>query len=235
MSTADTTLSNLKHTCFIIVPGFDKDTSSVENIKKELEETGYAAFSVNFWGDGEVNFRTLTMHQAVAGLKSKIEEKAKHYDHVIAIGISLGGALLLEYAKQDSEIDTIVGVGIPFRLQYHYSLAFSSYVFFPILMLWWNLTGSHIKWLASHRVQKYLSGTFQTNLTAIKTPILLLQSTRDKVVNPVATKRYFETLVTPIKKLIMVDDVDHVLAQNEPIIFSECIKFVRNNNIGIQL
>lgn len=115
--------------CFILLPGFSPDDVPVKGIKADIEKLGYAAVAANFWGvkprgghapggnDPAINLSTLTIEECKSGVTSLIDKARQKYKYVVGIGISLGGALLLEHAKEHDDLFCVVSVGTPFSIK----------------------------------------------------------------------------------------------------------------------
>ena len=104
--------------CFIILPGFAPDNVPVLHLKEILEEKGFAAVASNFFGSEPVeDFSRLTIENCQKNMADLINASKKKYKNVYGIGVSLGGALLLEYAKKENGLDAIVSIGSPFKLR----------------------------------------------------------------------------------------------------------------------
>ena len=104
--------------CFIILPGFAPDNMPGLHLKEILEEKGFAAIATNFYGERSVeDFSLLSIEDCQKNIADLISTSKKRYKNVFGIGISLGGALLLEYAKKENGLDAIVSIGSPFKLK----------------------------------------------------------------------------------------------------------------------
>ena len=104
--------------CFIVLPGLSPDSLPVVPIKTYLEEQGYSAIVTNFCGDNTTtDFSKLQIEDCLKNIGALIKKAKRQYSHVAGIGISLGGALLIEHAKTHSDLDFIVSIGTPFKLR----------------------------------------------------------------------------------------------------------------------
>ncbi len=86
-------------------------------IGEYLKGLGYATVVVNFCGDNTTtDFSKLRIEDCLRNIGALIRE-AKKLHPVVGVGISLGGALLIEHAKSHSDLNCIANIGTPFRLK----------------------------------------------------------------------------------------------------------------------
>lgn len=222
-----------KDTCFVILPGFDQDNTPVLKIQEELERLGYTAVAKGFWGGDSAVFSRLTIEESTAGVTALIKDLKQKYTQVVGIGISLGGALLLEHAKKNTDLAFIVSVGTPFRLKYKYLIGFALFTAFPFLSLMWRTVGYNSKWLASRRVVRYLNVEFTKDLSSITTPTLFLQSTYDYVVRSRNNEKYIVEMQSTTKEQVFVPNTNHIMECNGPIIISHINEFCKRNSLGL--
>lgn len=202
-------------TCFIILPGFAPDSIPVLPIQKYLESQGYAAHATNFWGDGQMDFAAMTIDQCRKGVASAISGLRQDYPRVIGIGISLGGALLIEHSKEYSDLDQVVSIGTPFRIRHRF-LARSAIVLYPAFNAFWKLanriTGFRpLPVPAMRTVWRFLQGPFLENLDRVATPILFLQSRKDEVADCESVGEYVPSFSHADTDVIYYDDAGHDL------------------------
>ncbi len=182
-------------TCFVILPGFAPDSIPVLPIQQYLENCGFTAHATHFWGDGHMDFASLTIDQCKEGIASIIAEFGQQYSTVIGIGISLGGALLIEHAKEHSDLDLIVSIGTPFRLR-HRILSRGALLLYPLFNAFWKFASRVTAWRplpipAMKTIWHFLHGAFLQNFDRVTTPVLFLQSRKDEVVDHKAIDEYF--------------------------------------------
>lgn len=205
-----------KDICFIVLPGFAPDSIPVEGIKKQLEDHGYAAITANFWGDSEItNFSALTIEQCKAGISQLVKNTHKKYKYVIGVGISLGGALLLEHAKRNNGLHCIVSVGTPFKLRNKFLIKLG-FVIYPLLNIVWKRL-QKIKELrltpieAAKMVIDYLEGDFLRNLDSIQTQTLFIHSKKDLVTDYRALENFSWKISSAKKQIVYLDVNDHAI------------------------
>src|SRR5690349_14503400 len=94
--------------CFILVPGLAPDTQPMLPLEKYLEDLGYEVLVANFWGeDDRTDFTRLTIADCQRGMRELVSRVKRDHELVVGIGISLGGALMLEDAKTHQDFDYI--------------------------------------------------------------------------------------------------------------------------------
>ncbi len=215
-----------KNICFFILPGFNPDSNSVGGIKQALESLGYPAFSANFWGNNEKkDFSKLTIEECRIGIKEEIEKLSKNYEYIIGIGISLGGALLLDYAKNEDGLYCVVSVGTPFKLRYELSIKFGL-IILPLLRLFYKLTNRKSKWVASGKVVRYLTRDFIQDVDRVRTRVLLLHSTFDFVAEREVVDEFLNMMSSTDKQVVYIKDTDHVINYDSEIILPAMFDFL---------
>ncbi len=160
---------NKKDICFLLLPGFAPDAIPVLGIKAHLEEMGYNAVATNFWGNFLLqDFSKLTIENCKEGIAKQIDELSAQYTHVIGIGVSLGGALLLEYAKENNKLHCIISIGTPFELKQKFLIKVG-FALYPIFLWRWKFlqrfkSQRPIPLPAAPMVARYLTGDFLKNM-----------------------------------------------------------------------
>lgn len=203
--------------CFFLVPGFGPDVLPVRLLGERLEGLGFPVVVSNFWGDMPVgDFAALSMEECATGIAAGLARTRVEHPRVVGIGISLGGALLMECAKTGSHLDYIVSIGTPLKLRNRW--LFSGIVWsYPVLAPVWR-TLAKIRSLrippmeAAGAVMRFLEGGFLRDLHTIRTPLLLLHSRRDFITQYSAAMEFAEHF--PSRNLILFEDGDHVLDYN---------------------
>ena len=105
--------------CFILLPGFSPDNIPVLGLKNILENKAYDVIASNFYGDADVtDFSILRDNDCIENVSKIINKASDDYDEIFGIGVSLGGAFLLEHAKSFNNLSGIVSIGTPFRLKF---------------------------------------------------------------------------------------------------------------------
>ncbi len=217
--------------CFIILHGFASDPDPLKPIKSYLEKIGCAAIATNFWGDGVVSdFSKLRIEPCIENLDSLVKKVRSKCRLVVGVGISLGGSILIEYAKNHSELDYIVSVGTPFRLKNRKLISIGLFLL-PIINPVWNLIDK-IKILrlppigASKTVVNFLERQCLENLDKVKTPLLFLHSCKDPIADYRAVGEYAEKILNAPKKIILFENGSHEINYDSETICENIMKFV---------
>jgi esterase/lipase len=215
---------------FIIVAGFSSDHLEAVKFKKCLEKMGFGAEAISFYGEEyRDDFSGITASECIGNVAKAIDEVSKKYEMVFGIGISLGGSLLLEYAKSCDNLQGIVGVGVPFKLRKIRLIHFGQ-KFIPVICLFWNYL-QKIKKLrlspmgAVNMVVEYLEGDAIKNLNQIKTPVLFIHSKKDPVSDYESVPKFFDIISSTKKKIIFFDDGDHVVDHDFDLVTRQFLDF----------
>ncbi len=217
--------------CFILLPGFAPDNFPVLPLKNHLESLGYPVVASNFWGrETRPDFFKLTLDQCLEGVAELIRETKNKYDQVIGIGISLGGSLLIEHAKNNSNLDSIISVGTPFKIRNRKLISLGLISLPVIYPLWGLLTGMGEMRLppigATRMVVDYLEGEFLNNFEKVKTPILFLHSKRDRITDYQAVPEFSKKFSLVDKEIIIFENGDHVINYDPKMIILSALKFL---------
>jgi len=201
---------------FVLVAGFSSDYLEVMGLKKSLEKNGFSANAISFYGEGYIDdFTNLKISDCIANVSKVINMCAEQYENVFSIGISLGGALLLEYAKYSDNLKGIASIGTPFKLNNKVWINFGQ-KFLPSIYFFWKRL-QKIKCLrlnpigATNMVMEYLETGLPKNLNLIKTPILLLHSKKDSVSDYKVLPEYLNMISSAKKKIIFFKNGNHVV------------------------
>lgn len=217
-----------KNICFFILPGFSPDASSTLDIKNALETLNYPVFSVNFWGDNnQRDFSKLTIEECRSGIVKEINRLSKSYDYIIGIGVSLGGALLLDYAKHEDKLYCVVSVGTPFKLRHELFIRFGL-LFLPIARLFHKITTRKFKWVASGKVVRYLTREFVQDINRVRTRVLLLHSTLDFVADHEVVDEFLDMMASTKKQVVYVKNPDHIMNFDSKIIIPALSDFLNS-------
>ena len=215
---------------FIILAGFSSTNRPVLGMQKKLIDMGYSAIALPFWGaNKEVDTSKITAEQCHANISNAISKLAQNHDIVIGVGVSLGGAFLIEHAKTNSNLDYIVSIGTPFKLRNRNAISFGI-AFYPILNIFWKLAQKMSSRTlhpigALKFIRSYLEGDFLKNFEKVTTPILFLQSRNDFVVNATMIEKFMPQFGSEQKKIIYFEDTDHVIGYNNEVIINSVANF----------
>lgn len=217
--------------CFILLPGFSPDVVSVLGLKRILEQRGYDAIAANFYGDIDVSdsdFSILRAEQCVRSVSKIINDAAKKYERVFGIGVSLGGALLLEHAKKFGNITGITSIGTPFKLKKRFLMRLGQKAVFFVYPLWKRFQKKK-EWRlfpigAGNMIIEYLENDFLKNLELIKTPTLFLHSKKDRITDYLALSEFSSKISTKYE-IAFFENGNHVLDRNPELILKYALDF----------
>lgn len=224
-----------KNICFLVLPGFSLDNTSMRDITQALEALDYPVFSVNFWGNNEQrDFSKLTMEECRVGVAEEINKLSESYEHIVGIGMSLGGALLLDYAKHNDKLYCIVGVGIPFKLKYELFIRFGLF-FLPIARLYYRITPRKFKWVASGKVVRYLTRDFVQDIDRVRTRVLLLHTTTDFVADRAVVDEFLNMMASTKKQVVYMKNPDHIMDCDSKIILPALSNFLNSYDDSLNI
>jgi esterase/lipase len=154
---------------------------------------------------------------------------------VIGIGISLGGAFLIEHAKNNFDLDCIVSVGTPFRLK-NRKLISIGFGLLPLIYPIWKIL-SKIKRLrltpigSAKMVINYLETDFLNDFNKITTPVLFLHSKKDVVTDYRVVNEFSKKFIKARKKVMILDNGNHVINYDAEMIISGALSFLLDEDM----
>lgn len=222
--------------CFILLPGFAPDNIPVLHLKELLEKKGFSAIATNFYGDTSVeDFSRLSIEDCQKNIADLIRASKKKYKNVYGVGISLGAALLLEYAKKENGLDAIVSIGSPFKLRNKKKIFVARKILPLIVPVWKKL--EKIKKLRpiplgfAEEMITYLEGDFIKEVEKIKTPVLFIHSKKDWVTDHKEAKKYAQKFPNKKNRFIYFDNGGHVINGNSGKVVGYIIEFLATLDI----
>jgi esterase/lipase len=229
--------NNTEKICFILIAGFAPDETPVLELKKSLEKRGYDSIAKGFFGNMmNQDFHLFTATECIKNISKLIDDAKCKYDKVFGIGISLGGAFLIEYAKKKNNLDGIASIGTPFRLKKQKLIKIGQ-MFFPLVYPVWKQL-QKIKKLrllpigAGNMVVKYLQNDFIKGLDTITVPLLFLHSKKDPVTDYKAIEKFSAQISSTRKKTVFFDNGNHVINNDAESIITQALEFFDLNNIA---
>jgi esterase/lipase len=216
--------------CFVLIAGFSSDSQQIWKLGEVLKDAGYGVAIGSFYGEAEVDdFSKLTEKECIDNISALINKAANNYEGVYGIGLSLGGALLLEYAKNESRLKGITSIGTPFCLR-NIKWIRQGMKFFPIIYPIWRHLQRIKKWRlspigATAMAVDYMEKAFLENLDKIATPTLFLHSKKDSVTDYRVLEKYVAKLSGDNHKIVYFDNGDHVIDNNPVLIAEYAINF----------
>lgn len=222
--------TNNSKICFVLIAGFSADSEQIWRLGDVLKLAGYSVVVSSFYGEAERDdFAMLTEKECINNISVLINRSSDNYERVYGIGISLGGALLLEYAKKENRLSGIVSVGTPFLLR-NIKWIRLGMKFFPIAYPIWK----HLQKIKKLRLSPigavamavdYMERNFLENLDKITTPTLFLHSKKDSVTDYRVLEKYAAMLSAAKHKTIYFDNGNHVVDNNPMLIVKQAVDF----------
>jgi len=215
---------------FVLVAGYSADEQEAAVLKENLAKQGFSADAISFYGEKYINdFTDLKISDCIKNISGLINKRAEEYENVFGIGISLGGALLLEHAKKKSNLKGIASIGTPFRLSNVRWIKFGQ-LFLPLFYFVWRQL-QKIKRLrlsplgATKIVVDYLEKDLPINLATIQAPVLLLHSKKDPVSDYRVLPGYLDQIASGKKKIIFFEKGNHVIAHDADLLMRYSLDF----------
>jgi len=215
---------------FVLVAGFSSDHKEAYGLKDLLKRRGYSAEAISFYGENYTDdFTGMKISDCVSNISTVINRAAEKYNFVYAIGISLGGALLLEHAKSLNNLGGIISIGTPVKLKKRTLINLAKKIYPLIYPAWKHL--QKIKKLrlnpigVGNAMVEYLDADFVKDLDKIKTPVLLLHSKKDRVSDFRVLPAFFEMLASEKKQMKIFDNGRHVIDENPDMIVQQALEF----------
>jgi esterase/lipase len=222
---------------FILVAGLSADDKEAFELKKTLREKGYGSQTLSFYGEKYIDdFTDLKISDCLKNISETINKAAEKYNFIYGIGISLGGALLLEYAKTQNNLKGIISIGTPIKLKKRFLVSVAQKLYPLIYPLWKKL--QKIKSLrlmpigAGTMVIEYIEKDFVKDLEKIKTPALLLHSKKDRVSDYRVLPHFFKRLASERKQLYFFENGRHVIDEDPQTIANCALAFLGLNQEG---
>ena len=226
-------LPSPSRTCILLLTGFVSNKESLYSIRDAFQKLGYSTFISNFWGETYVeDFSVLTIDQCVTSMSTLIDQLSEQYDCIVGIGISISGAILIEYAKtHTNHLDYIVSIGTPFKIKNMKLIEFG-FLFYP-LITWLGKIVQRLNRhdmlpiLASHTIVTYFEEDFPKNLEKVTTPVFFMHGEYDSVSDGSVLPQYIPRFSSEKKEMIWVSGADHVINYNVDVIVGETLAFIK--------
>jgi len=223
-------MNNTEKICFILIAGFAPDNIPVMGLKKALQKKGFDAIASGFFGKEDFeDFESLTATGCVENIAKIIKDAQRSHDKVIGIGISLGGAFLLEYAKTRHDLDGIISIGTPFRLKNMRLIKIARFLFPLFYPVWKRL--QRIKRLrlvpigAGIMMVEYLQNVFTVGLESVDVPVLFMHSRKDVVTDAAAVEEFVIRISSEKKQCVYFNNGNHVIDNNPELIIKHAFEF----------
>ena len=217
-------------THFVLVAGFSADHLETTNLKKSVEKKGFSAEMISFYGEGYMDdFSHLKISDCQENISKVINRAAEKYENVFGIGISLGGALLLEHAKKVNNLRGIASIGTPFKLRNSQWIHFGE-KFLPVINLIWKRLQKIKRFrlspiAATPMAMDYMEKDLPKNLERIQAPVLLLHSKEDPVSDYHVLPKYLEQIGSEEKKITFFENGGHVIDDDPDLVIKYIFDF----------
>jgi esterase/lipase len=217
-----------KKFCFVILPGFAVSAMPIAPVENYIRSQGYLVYSSHFWGEQEIkDFSKLSLDDCIEGIHAFVQRVKKETDReIVGVGVSLGGALFIEYAKKYKDLDYIVSIGTPFKLKNRKLISIGLFL------------GSYVKYVrptsvdfeilgSSKMVVNFFEGKFMEHFEKVTTPILFLHSKKDNITYFNVVHKNIAKFVNTKTQLVVFENKDHVINYDAEAILSTILKYLR--------
>ncbi|MBU0686786.1 MAG: alpha/beta fold hydrolase [Candidatus Margulisbacteria bacterium] len=224
----------------ILIHGFTAYPVEVRKLGKFLASNGFVVYGVRLPGHGIAPEAMLDTNWKdwVESVEDVYQAMKKSMGKVYLVGTSTGGIIALDIAAKE-KVDGIVCVSAPIELQNKYADLARTLVpaanFLGInagYEYWGDL------WIPEKNYEKYprknvlelleLIDDVKENMPKVTAPILILQATRDRIVNPSSAEYIYKHVGSKVKYLQYVDarHVDYVYQWNQPV-YNKILRFLK--------
>lgn len=225
----------------LLVHGFTGSPSEMRLLGQYLNNQGYGVSGLRLPGHGTTpeDMAGTTWQDWYGAVEREYQRLKKEYPLVIPVGLSMGGVLCLHLASRHS----VPGVA---TLSAAIFIGNRKAYLAPILQYFYPYRE---KPLAAEKMEKILAeghfaynrtpvnalasllqliGLVKKELPQLKVPALIIQSTKDMIVNPQSAQYLYDHLGSPAKKLIWLDKSGHLvtLGQEREEVFLAVEQFI---------
>lgn len=207
----------------LLIHGFSGSPSEMRFLGEKLAEKGYTVKGVLLAGHGKTpeEMRATNWTDWYDSVQQGYLEIKNICDKIYIIGLSMGGALSL-YAASDLEVNGVVSICAPIYLTDRKALLAPVFQHF---VPYYNKAVSQKDLALNEEMQRFtyyrvplkslahllkLIKALRQRLPKIKTPALIIQSKRDKVVQPKSAIYIYEQLTSEQKQLVWLEKSGHL-------------------------
>lgn len=245
-------LRNRSDTCIISLHGFSSSPKEVQNLASILHKKDLDIYAPRLKGHGTVaiDLKNTTYKDWYDSLSRAIIMCTLKYKKIYLLGFSTGGLLtLLSERKSYKELEGLICINAALNLN---DIRVKTLI--PAVSFWNDLLSSfHANEYAKEYVHNeaenpsinydkhyidsikqlsLLMNKTKKSLKKVKTPILIIQSKNDPVVNPSSAYEIFEKIQTKDKKLKIIDSKKHVIiTQNNKTLIKAILNFIFKNKL----
>ncbi|WP_299024354.1 alpha/beta fold hydrolase [uncultured Thermanaerothrix sp.] len=230
-------------TACLLIHGFTGTPKEMRGLGEFLANLDYTVLGIRLAGHATRVEDLMRCHWEdwLASVEDGLALLHSTYEQVFVIGLSMGGILAL-LAAANYPVNGAVALSTPYALPADWRLNFIRWFKYlqPFVPKgnpdWHNpaLAKEHREYpaypTAGIEQLRTLLAKMRQELPLIHVPVLLIHSRQDRAVSPENAIRIFETLETPEKKLIWVENSGHVLTcdTDHPIVFHEIATFLKS-------
>jgi len=210
---------------FLLVHGFCASSDELATLGKYLSEAGYASFAVQLAGHGTTpeDLKTTSWQDWYESVQRGLEVvRSWNPKFIFVAGLSMGGALSIRLASEESGIDGLVLMAPALKIS-----GFTTKLV-PILKFFMNYREIDIEAAqlvydvkrtkydrepvsAYHELFK-LQKVVRKIMSNVVVPTIILQGIEDKTIDPVNGQIVFDSISSEKKELHMIEGAEHVIS-----------------------
>ncbi|MHA1909231.1 MAG: alpha/beta hydrolase [Candidatus Thorarchaeota archaeon] len=232
---------------FLLIHGFSADVDELASLGEELEKRDIASFAVRVAGHGTTpeDLATKKQQDFYSSVKGGLDlVKSWNTNKVFIAGLSMGGALTLLLAANESNIDGIIvfSPAVKFggvmkllpllkRLKKFQSVDLS---YIPKMYDLPRTKYDRDSLEAAHELMK-LSSEVRKKLRRVTVPTLVIQSGADKTIDPTSGQYVYDSIGSQEKALHVIEGAEHVITCHPtrhdayPLVFEFVERIVHEN------
>lgn len=226
----------------LVLHGFTGHLDTVIGLKPYLEAQGFACRFPVLRGHG-THFRDLkgvTNRDWYADAEKALLELSQETNRLAVVGLSMGGLVTLELAMNHPEkLSGIVTVAP--ALKFANPLAFLTPILSKMIPYWPSQSSfrdsklakncKNYRWMATDALNSlyHYSKLIEKRLSEVKTPILILHSHKDQVIQPKSSQIIHDRVSSPQKELVWFKESGHEMMQDleAPAVFEAIVRFLK--------
>lgn len=210
---------------FLLVHGFCASSDELATLGKYLSDAGYASFAVQLAGHGTTpeDLKTTSWLDWLESVRRGLEVvRSWNPKFLFLAGISMGGALSLLLASEQSDIDGLVLIAPALKI--------SGFIpkLVPILKFFMKdreIDVEAVQHVYDVKRTKYdkepvsayhelfkLQKVVRKSMSEILVPTIILQGTEDKTIDPVNGQIAFDNISSEKKELHTIEGAEHVIS-----------------------
>jgi carboxylesterase len=223
------------HPAVLLIHGLSATPWEVKTLSVYLSEHNYTVLTPVLAGHGRspADLEATTWHDWYANVNESYQRLAANTPQVFVIGISTGGSLALELAKEHP-LAGVVTIGAPILLRNtnsRYASIASLFVRYTDHPVQPEEEGHYYTVLPTKTVAQLnqLMDATRRDVADVHEPILIIQSRVDPTVDPSSAQILYDTVGSQDKQLQWLETVTHTVIRDDTsgMVFAEITSFLQ--------